>query len=118
MERRELLHAGAAGLAAAGLAAADDEKKYRVGVIGCGWFGNYDLDRLRDVAKVDVVSLCDVDSKHLQESADRIEKAAGKRPKTFADYKKMLATKELALVIVGATAHWQAVKMQRRVTCC
>ena len=42
----------------------------RVGLIGCGWYGKVDLLRLLQVEPVEVVSLCDVDSKMLNEAAD------------------------------------------------
>ena len=42
----------------------------RVGLIGCGWYGKCDLFRLIQVAPVEVVSLCDVDSKMLAEAAE------------------------------------------------
>src|SRR4051812_30166798 len=61
MNRRQFLHAGAAGLAMTGsdvLAFADATPK-RVGLIGCGWYGKCDLFRLIQVAPVEVVSLCD-----------------------------------------------------------
>jgi predicted homoserine dehydrogenase-like protein len=35
-------------------------KKYRVGLIGSGWYGKNDLFRLMQVADVEVVALCDV----------------------------------------------------------
>src|SRR5262245_12733224 len=71
MNRRDFLHTGAgAGAAALALSsgfhvAAAQRKTPRVGLIGCGWYGKCDLFRLIQVADVDVVSLCDVDSKML-----------------------------------------------------
>src|SRR5690348_6676342 len=61
MNRRQFFSAGAAGL---GLAALDfaQSKPLRVGLIGCGWYGKTDLLRMIQVAPVEVVSLCDVDS--------------------------------------------------------
>ena len=73
MNRRDFLQAGAAGLAlsAAGghVAGAAAETK-RVGLIGCGWYGKVDLLRLIQVAPVEVVSLCDVDSKMFAGAAE------------------------------------------------
>ncbi len=81
MDRRELLGAGAAGLALSALggyhAAAADDKPLRVGLIGCGWYGKCDLFRLIQVAPVEVVSLCDVDQQMLAEAADLVAAAAG-----------------------------------------
>ena len=73
MNRRQFLQRSAAALAFAALPsyAADlaDTKK-RVGLIGCGWYGKIDLLRLIQVAPVEVVSLCDVDSNMLSDAAE------------------------------------------------
>jgi predicted dehydrogenase len=116
IDRRRFLQTSAAGGLALGAAegrarAVTAGKKYRVGVIGCGWFGNYDLDRLRDVAEVEVVSMCDVDSNLLDESADRMKAAQGTRPETYADFREMLRPRGLDIVIVGTPDHWHALTM-------
>ena len=51
--------------------------KKRVGLIGTGWYGKADLFRLVQVAPVEVVSLCDVDSKMLDECAEIVADAPG-----------------------------------------
>lgn len=119
MQRREFIQA-AAGLAASttislpGRAtAAPQAKKYRVGLIGTGWYGKCDLFRLIQVSPVEVVSLCDVDSKMLSEAADMVaeRQASHKRPKTFSDYRKMLEAKNLDIVLVATPDHWHALGM-------
>ena len=71
MNRRDFLKTGAAGLALSmmgGYAAhAAEQKTYRVGLIGSGWYGKSDLCRLIQVSPVEVVSLCDVDKHMLAE---------------------------------------------------
>ena len=61
INRREALKVGAAGLATSMLGAhasgAADDKTYRVGLIGCGWYGKSDLFRLIQVSPVEVVAL-------------------------------------------------------------
>ena len=42
----------------------------RVALIGSGWYGKVDLLRLIQVAPVEVVALCDVDSAILSGAAD------------------------------------------------
>src|SRR5436190_17787839 len=117
MNRRDFLQTGAAGLAltaAAGhVAAASDPKRPRVGLIGCGWYGKCDLFRLIQVAPVEVVSLCDVDRRMLAEAADLVagRHKSGKKPRTYGDYRKMLAEKDLDLVLVGTPDHWHALAM-------
>ena len=117
MQRRQFLKTTAAGLAASAfavhVAGAAEQKTYRVGLVGCGWYGKSDLWRLIQVAPVEVVSLCDVDQRMLSGAA---ELAAGrqksrKTPRTYADYRKMLAEKDLDIVLVGTPDHWHALQM-------
>lgn len=87
-------------------------KKYRVGLIGSGWYGKNDLFRLMQVADVEVVALCDVDRKLLEEAAAMVierTKAASK-PKLYNDYRKMLAENKMDIVIIGTPDHWHALQ--------
>jgi predicted dehydrogenase len=117
MDRREFLRAGAAGLAwsaAAGSASGfAGEAPKRVGLIGCGWYGKCDLLRLIQVAPVEVVSLCDVDKKMLADAAEIVaaRQASKKTPRTFADYREMLAAKDLDIVLIATPDHWHALPM-------
>jgi predicted dehydrogenase len=112
MNRRHFLQAGAAALAVSQLPAIAQEvgRKKRVGLIGTGWYGKCDLFRLIQVAPVEVVSLCDVDSRMLTEAAEMVagRQASGKRPRTYSDYRKMLAEKDLDIVLVATPDHWHA----------
>src|SRR5665811_2128817 len=106
MNRRQFLRTGAAGLGAAALGFAGqvgNSKPLRVGLIGCGWYGKSDILRLIQVAPVEVVSLCDVDRRMLSEAADlvSVRQTSHKKPRTFSDYRTMLAGKDLDIVLVG-----------------
>lgn len=86
-----------------------DTPKKRVGLIGTGWYGKCDLFRLMQVAPVEVVSLCDVDSLLLDEAKNIVsEKQGGKAPKTYRDYRQMLDEKDLDIVLVDTPDHWHA----------
>src|SRR5260370_41759001 len=116
MNRRKFLQASAAGLALTGLAAYAAEfsdPKKRVGLIGCGWYGKCDLFRLIQVAPVEVVSLCDVDKRMLSETVDlvSVRQASHKKPRTFSDYRTMLAEKDLDIVLIGTPDHWHPLPM-------
>jgi predicted dehydrogenase len=91
----------------------DEKKPRRVGLIGCGWYGKIDLIRLIQIAPVEVVSLCDVDSQMLAEAASKIEarQLSKKRPRTYGDYRQMLAAKDLDIVLIATPDHWHALAM-------
>ena len=92
MTRRDLLKAGIAlGTAGSATAFADDKVR-RVGLIGCGWYGKSDLLRMVQVSPIEVVSLCDVDSKMLSDAADLVStrQRSKKKPRLFSDYREML----------------------------
>lgn len=117
MNRREFLAAAAGGLAASALggyvAGAQDHKPLRVGLIGCGWYGKSDLFRLVQVAPVEIVSLCDVDKKMVEDCADMAatRQASKKRPRVYHDYRDMLKEKDLDMVEVATPDHWHALAM-------
>ncbi|MDA7524128.1 Gfo/Idh/MocA family oxidoreductase [Verrucomicrobia bacterium] len=118
MNRRKFIKTGAAGLAASTLnqeamAELINGKPKRVGLIGTGWYGKADLLRLIQVAPVEVVSLCDVDSSLLTEAAEIVagRQKSGKKPRTFSDYHKMLAEKDLDIVLIATPDHWHALNM-------
>src|SRR5437867_11312479 len=116
MDRRQFLLSTAAAL---GLSAYDlrgqttGAKQPRVGIIGPGWYGKTDLFRLIQVAPVEVVSMCDVDKKMLSDAADTVtqRQALKHRPRTYSDYRKMLAEKDLDIVLIDTPDHWHALPM-------
>ncbi|NNC89795.1 MAG: Gfo/Idh/MocA family oxidoreductase [Akkermansiaceae bacterium] len=115
MHRRRFLRTSALGLGASILPAsaydgAFGDMRPRVGLIGAGWYGKCDLLRLVQVAPVEVVALCDVDSTMLAKAADLVatRQASRKRPRTYGDYRKMLAGHRFDIVIVGTPDHWHA----------
>jgi predicted dehydrogenase len=117
MNRRDFLKAGTAGLTFMGLggyvAGAVDQKVRRVGLIGSGWYGKSDLLRLVQIAPVEVVSLCDVDSIMLENAAELVStrQASHKKPRLFKDYREMLKQGDLDLVEVATPDHWHALPM-------
>jgi predicted dehydrogenase len=115
MKRREFLKTSAAGLAA--LTAANrvgaslkSAAKKRVGLIGSGWYGKCDLWRLNQVEPIEIVSLCDVDSKMLREAAEMAadRQESGETPRTYTDYRDMLKEKDLDIVLIATPDHWHA----------
>ena len=117
MDRRRFLKTSATATTAATVAtriagAGEVGSKKRVGLIGTGWYGKSDLFRLIQVAPVEVISICDVDKNQLSEAATLISQRqkSGKKPRTYADYRKMLAEKDLDIVLIGTPDHWHALQ--------
>ena len=114
MERRQFLRTGgAAALALSRLGRHGEafaDTRLRVGLVGSGWYGKCDLFRLIQVAPVEVVSLCDVDKAMLEDAAVQVaaRQASRKKPRTWSDYRRMLAERDLDLVIVATPDHWHA----------
>src|SRR5512139_3933928 len=93
--------------AAAGLSAVQ-EKKLRLGVIGCGWYGGVDARAAWKAGGVEVAGLCDADTRMLDETLAVCEKEQGLRPRTFKHYKDLLAMDGLDAVIIATPPHWHA----------
>ena len=115
MKRREFLQASAAMAfsLAGGYAQEFADRKPRVGLIGCGWYGKCDLFRLIQVAPVEVVSLCDVDKQMLAGAAEMVaeRQASKKKPRTYSDYRALLKEKDLDIVLIATPDHWHALPM-------
>jgi len=117
MDRRDFLKAGAASVAFSTLGAYAGEparqKPRRVGLIGCGWYGKSAHFRLLQIEPVEVVALCDVDSKMLAEAAGMVaaRQVSKKTPRTYGDYREMLKREKLDIVHVATPDHWHAMAM-------
>ena len=117
INRRRFLQSASASLALSALGARGvelvNQKPRRVGLIGAGWYGKSDLWRLVQVAPVEIVSICDPDRNML---AGAVEIAAQRQkskraPRTYSDYRRMLAEKDLDIVLIGSPDHWHALHM-------
>jgi predicted dehydrogenase len=88
------------------------ESPLRVGLIGSGWYGKSSLLRLLQVAPAEVVSICDVDSRMVSEAADLIaqRQRSGRRPRIYSDFRKMIAEREVEVMMVSTPDHWHAVQ--------
>ena len=116
ISRRHFLQATAAGTLAITqmptvIRGAEDDKKLKLGLIGCGWYGMVDAKAALKAGGVEVVALCDVDSEHLEQSAAELEKLQGKRPKTFKLYEDLLKLPELEALIIATPPHWHALQL-------
>jgi predicted dehydrogenase len=110
LQNSALATAAVSMLPSRGFAQAADQK-IKLGLIGCGWYGMVDVEAAFKVGGVEVIALCDVDSAHLEESAGKVEKLQGQRPKTFKQYEELLQTDGLQAVIIATPPHWHALQL-------
>jgi predicted dehydrogenase len=113
MNRRTFVSSLAvAGTAAATLPsrlfAADTKLRAKAGLIGCGWLGGVILESMAENADVEFVSLCDPNKNALAAMLQTVAKHQKTVPKTFADYREMLADGAHDVVIVSTPDHWHA----------
>ena len=116
MTRRKFLETSALAAAAATYVPttfAAEPKAKRVALIGTGWYGKADLWRLTQVSPVEIVSLCDVDRNLLNDCADTAaqKQKSGRRPRTYSDYRKLLAEKDIDICLIATPDHWHALPM-------
>lgn len=116
--RRDFIKHSAMAAAAVGVAptilnaCASPAEKVNVALIGCLGMGFNNLKSfLRKENNVECVALCDVDSRVLENKAAEVEKMKGKRPQTFADFRKVLDNPAVDAVIIGTPDHWHAIIM-------
>lgn len=115
LNRREFLKGSTAlmSLASFGLLGMDFKDRkgpLQVALIGTGWYGKSDLFRLIQVADVEVVGLCDVDSKQLADAGKLVasRQKSGKTPALYEDYRELLAKEKPEYVLIGSPDHWHA----------
>ena len=86
-------------------------EKVHLGVIGCNGMGWSDLRSHLQLSDVECVALADVDQNVLDRRAADVEKAQGKRPQLYKDYRKMLENKDIDAVIIGTPDHWHCLAL-------
>ncbi|MFO7906728.1 MAG: Gfo/Idh/MocA family protein [Planctomycetota bacterium] len=118
MKRREFVKAGLGSAASLGMLQANvfagaTEKKLRVALIGTGWYGKTDLFHLIQVAPVEVVGLCDVDSRSVKQAAELVagRQRSKKTPPTYGDYRTLLSEQRPDIVLIGTPDHWHCLPM-------
>jgi len=115
MNRRTFLTTAVAGWAAGAAATAKAQtsavEPLRIGLIGCGWYGGVLLEAAHRVGGAEVVSVCDVDRRHLEQTAAKTaERQNGRAPRTYKSYEDMLAAGGLDVVFIATPPHWHALQ--------
>jgi predicted dehydrogenase len=102
--RRDFIMTATTGLAFG----QSEQRKLKLGLIGCGWYGGVDLEAAYKAGNVECAAICDVDSAHLNEVSGQVEKAQGSKPKAFKDYRELIAMPGLDAVFIATPPHWHA----------
>jgi predicted dehydrogenase len=114
MKRREFLKVTSIGSTAFAssfyIPSVFQNRKIRIGLIGAGWYGMVITKAALKIGGVEIIGICDVDSDHLKNSADELEKIQGTRPRTFKYYQYLLDMKGLEAVFIGTIPHWHALQ--------
>lgn len=84
--------------------------KIGLGVIGCRGQGWSNLNVLLKVPEVECVALCDIDENVLSKRKEELSKLNIK-PRIYSDYRKMLADKDVDIVVVATPDHWHCLQL-------
>lgn len=84
--------------------------KIGLGVIGCKGQGWQNLTALLKVPEVECVALCDIDENILNQRRADLDKLNIK-PKLYGDYRKLLADKNVDVVVVATPDHWHCLQL-------
>jgi predicted dehydrogenase len=79
-------------------------ERIRIGMIGVG---NQGTGNMKAFMK-NVVAVCDVDKTRLATAKAAVEKANGGECAAYADYRKLLESKEIDAVVITTPDHWHA----------
>ena len=103
--RREFILGGAA-LGAYGQGSPNE--RINVAVVGIHGRGRAHYAEFVKMPNVNVAALCDVDERLFPDAVSTVERASGRRPKTYVDIRKLLEDKEIDAVSIATPDHWHA----------
>ena len=81
--------------------------RIRLGIIGTGNRGQDVMASFMKQTDVEVAALSDAYDKYMNEAMEKVVKA-GTTPKTYAEYRDMLADKNIDIVFIATPDHWHA----------
>ena len=84
--------------------------RIRIGTIGINGMGWSDTKSLLKIPGVELAAVCDVDQNVIIKRMAELGEA-GKKVKTFTDYRALLDQKNIDAVVIGTPDHWHALMM-------
>ena len=82
-------------------------ERITIGVVGWGMQAPGNTNELMKLNDTQVIATCNIDAKHLQKSVDTINRHYNNKDcKTYHDYRKMMARKEIDAVMIAVPDHW------------
>jgi predicted dehydrogenase len=90
---------------AAGAALAGPNDTVRVACVGARGRGRDHIRAYNQMGNVEIAAVCDVDESILNARVGEIEKARGKRPAAFTDFRKLLEDKTIDAVSIATPNH-------------
>src|SRR5436309_8695352 len=110
MERRYFLGSAAAAGTLLRSAAASPNDTVRVACVGVRGRGKDHIRAYSKMADVEIAAVCDVDESILNARLGEIEKASGRRPAAFTDFRKLLEDKSIDAVSIATPNHHHALQ--------
>src|SRR5689334_5568902 len=111
MNRRHLFRSGAGLAAAAGAQLSGQSRRpgandqIGVALVGCGGMGKMDMKDMQSFPEVRMVAVCDVDESQIAKALPLVN---GPKPRVESDYRKILSSPDVDVVIVATPDHWHA----------
>lgn len=85
--------------------------KIGVGVIGINGMGWANINAmLKANPETHCVAICDVDQNVIEKRLQDLEKNFSMKPRTYGDYRQLLADKSVDVVIIGTPDHWHCLQ--------
>jgi predicted dehydrogenase len=106
MDRRNFFISTAAAAAASSTVFGSPNDTIRVATIGLRGRGKDHIKEITAQPNVELVALCDVDKKVLEERGAALEQQTGKKPQLISDYRKLLEDKSIDAISIATPNHW------------
>lgn len=84
--------------------------KIRIGCIGLGWQGPWNMDMFLNESDAVVVAVCDIDKNHLMEGKNQVDTYYGNSDcATYHNYEEIIARNDIDVLSIAVPDHWHAI---------